>query len=204
MQSRAVHHDGQSAPDPIAAVARLMADFARPWAVCGGWSIDLWLGRVTRAHKDVDILVFRRDQLVAQSYLRGRGWTLEVAHDGALTPWAEDEFLQLPRHGIWCKNRAHDPDFVEILLNETDGARFLFRRDPTIAAPLNRALLRTPSGLPFLAPEIALLYKSGSPDVEENAADFRTAAPALDAERRAWLRAAIEQTRPDHSWLAEL
>lgn len=188
----------------IAATAALMADFDRPWAFCGGWAIDLWLGRVTRAHKDVDILIFRRDQLAAQTYLRDRGWTLEIAHDGVLTPWAEGAFVELPRHGIWCKNPAHDPDFVEVLLNETDGIRFRFRRDRTITAPLDRALLRTPSGLPVLAPEIALLYKSAHPDVEENAADFHTAVPALDGERRAWLRAALTCGQPDHPWLSAL
>src|SRR3712207_5969706 len=96
------------------AIAALMADFDWPWAFCGGWAIDLWLGRVTREHKDVDILVFRRDQRAVQSYLRARGWTLEIAHHGVLTPWAEGEFIELPRHGIWCKNPAHDPDFLEV------------------------------------------------------------------------------------------
>jgi hypothetical protein len=188
----------------ITAIAALMAGFERPWAFCGGWAIDLFLGRITREHKDVDILVFRRDQLAVQSYLRDRGWTLEVAHDGVLTPWTEGEFTELPRHGIWCRNPAHAPDFLEVLLNETDGDRFLFRRDRSIELPLDRTILRTRSGLPVLAPEIVLLYKSAHPDIEENAADFRTAVAVLGSEQRAWLRAALGRMRPDHAWRFEL
>jgi hypothetical protein len=190
--------------EAITAVAKLMAEFDRPWAFCGGWALDLWLGRVTRGHKDVDILVFRPDQLAVRSYLRDRGWSLEVAHDGTLTPWRDDKLIELPRHGIWCRNLAHAPDFVELLLNETDGDCFLFRRDPTIALPLERAVLHTHAGLPVLAPEVVLLYKSGHPDIEENAADFGTAISVLEPARRAWLRAALARTSPGHSWLSRL
>ena len=193
----------EGVPAELTAIAGLMAEFERPWVFCGGWAVHLFLGdRCRRQHKDVDIAVLRRDQLAVQSYLRERGWTLEVAHAGVLTPWAEGEYLELPRHGIWCRNPAHEPDFVEVLLNEGDDALFRFRKDPSITLPLERAFLCSSSGLPFIAPEIALLYKSGSIEVEENAADFRTALPALDAGRRTWLRKALAQWQPGHPWLA--
>ena len=194
-----------SVPAELAAIAGLMAGFERPWAFCGGWAIHLFLGDgCRRAHKDVDIAVLRRDQLAVQSYLGERGWTLEVAQGGVLTPWAEGEYLELPRHGIWCKHPAHDPDFIEVLLNEGDDRVFRFRKDPSIALPLERAFLRSPSGLPFIAPEIALLYKAGGVEVEENAADFRATLPALSAERRAWLREALGRWQPRHAWLPAL
>ncbi len=191
-------------PTETLSIGRMMAAFERPWAFCGGWAIDLFLDRVTREHKDVDIAVFRQDQLLLQAYLRERGWALEIAEGGMLTPWAAGDRIESPRHGIWCKNPAHDPDFLEVLLNETDGVRFLFRRDRSITLELERAILRSPSGLPLLAPEIVLLYKSGSIAFEENAADFHTALPALDAERRVWLRAALEKTAPGHPWLCDV
>lgn len=55
------------------AVLRLMAVFEPPWVVCGGWAIDGFLSRLARAHMDVDIAVFRRDQLALQSYRTARG-----------------------------------------------------------------------------------------------------------------------------------
>ena len=109
---------GAAAFPEARAVTALLADFTRPWAFCGGWAIDLFLDRQTRAHKDVDIAVARRDQLRLQAYLAGRGWHLQIAHQGTLTDWQPGEYVELPRHGIWCQNPAAEPDFLEILLNE--------------------------------------------------------------------------------------
>jgi hypothetical protein len=187
----------------LVSIAELMRGFNRPWAFCGGWAIDLFVGRRTRTHKDVDIAVLRPDQLAVQEYLAGRGWTLEIAYAGELTPWQAGAYIELPRHGVWCKNPRYNPDFLEVLLNETDGTRFLFRRDQSITLALDRALLRA-SGLPVLAPEIALLYKSANSTLEENAADFRSALPALDAERRAWLKAGLERLSLGHPWIVDL
>ena len=90
-----------------------------------------------------------------------------------------------------------------MLLNEIDGQTFRFRRDPAITSPLERAFIRAPGGIPILAPEIVLLYKSGNLDAD-NWSDFRAILPALDAGRRAWLRAALARQSPAHAWLAEL
>jgi hypothetical protein len=48
-----------------------------------------------------------------------------------------------------------------------------------------------------------LLYKSGNLDAD-NSSDFWAILPALDAGRRAWLRAALARQSPAHAWLAEL
>ena len=73
----------------VAKVCRALRDMPCGWYVCGGWAIDLFLGRVTRAHKDVDISVARADQLRAQEFMRARGWTLgdTEAHKGAPRSW---------------------------------------------------------------------------------------------------------------------
>ena len=42
-------------------VGGVMAWLPAPWFVAGGWAIDCFLARITREHRDVDILVFRRD-----------------------------------------------------------------------------------------------------------------------------------------------
>jgi hypothetical protein len=48
----------------------------------GGWAVDLWVGRPTRPHDDIDVLVWRRDQARAHVVLEAAGWV----H----TPTAED------------------------------------------------------------------------------------------------------------------
>jgi hypothetical protein len=188
--------------DEVRRVGGLLRDLRRGWYVCGGWALDLFLGRVTRAHKDVDIAVARRDQSEVQSYLLRRGWRLEKAFDGRLSPWDEGEWLAPPLHGVWCRNEAHDPDFFELLLNEMDDRVFRFRRDPAVTLPRARMSFESPSGLPVLAPEVVLLYKSNSP--EEYGEDFDNAAPALSPESRAWLKRALEKLSPGHAWAEEL
>src|SRR5437867_13350030 len=59
---------------PIERVARVMAGFPRPWFVSGGWAIELFVGRVTREHEDLEVGLFRRDQGALWAYLSG--WEL--------------------------------------------------------------------------------------------------------------------------------
>ena len=188
--------------EEVQKVGALLGRLRCEWYVCGGWALDLFLGRVTRAHKDVDVAVARRDQLEVQDYLRRRGWRLEKAAGGELSPWAEGERLELPLHGVWCRNEAHDPAFFELLLNEVDDELFRFRRDQSVTLPRARMSFASSSGLPVLAPEVVLLYKSNSPG--EYAADFRAAAPSLSGESRAWLKGALAQVSPGHPWADEL
>ncbi len=55
--------------EDVRQAATIFADYDQPWAVCGGWTIGLFLNHVTRPHNDVDFAVLRRDQLIVQEYL---------------------------------------------------------------------------------------------------------------------------------------
>lgn len=188
----------------VDAIAALLADLPIPWGVCGGWAVDLWLDRATRPHKDVDVALRRADQQVGFTYLHARGWSLAVAELGALTPIAPDAWLDLPKHTVWCRHPDHDPDFLELLLNEAAEDRFVFRRDPAITLPAAQMWRATPSGHAILAPEIVLLYKSNDLARRHNQDDFAAALPTLDAAQRRWLAAALRRTAPGHPWLAAL
>ncbi len=183
---------------PVDAV-RLMRGYERPWWVGGGWALDLFLGRTTRPHGDLDVVVLRNDQGRLRQHFAD--WDVHVAHQGSLTPWC-GERLELPLHGLWARADPDGPWELEFLLMESDGERWLFRRDPRIALPLERAGLRRRE-IPYLAPEIPLLYKSKDPR-DHDEADFAAVLPELPPDRRGWLRAAIESQEPSHPWLAEL
>jgi Aminoglycoside-2''-adenylyltransferase len=191
--------------DPsVESIAALFTPLPIIWGFCGGWAIDLFLNRTTRPHKDVDIAILRGDQRVVFDFLRQKGWTLEQAVDGKLLPFHRDEFLLLPVHTIWCRNTLARPDFLEVLLNESERDQFLFRRDPSIRYPLNEAFTPSPSGFPILAPEIALLYKAGHPQHAENPLDFQSLLPALNARQRQWLTETLNKLYPEHEWLKVL
>jgi hypothetical protein len=189
-----------SLPPEIRAVSNALADLRAPWAVAGGWAIDLALGRVTRPHADVDVAVFRDDQAALRAALPG--WRFSVAVAGALHPWEPDARLEPPVHEIHAQPpTGRAPPALELLLNEQDGADWIYRRDPVVRRPLERVLRAGPGGVPVLAPEVVLLYKSKSPRPKD-LLDLRAAVDRLDAESTKWLRTAIERAHPESPFLA--
>jgi hypothetical protein len=51
-----------------------------------GWALDLFLGRETRTHEDLDIASLRGDQLALHRHLHG--WELRYATpEHTLEPW---------------------------------------------------------------------------------------------------------------------
>lgn len=189
-------------PPEVRAVADALASLRAPWAVAGGWALDLALGRVTRPHADVDVAVFRDDQAALRPALPG--WRFSVAVSGALVPWEDDARLELPVHEVHARPPAgRAGPAVELLLNEREGADWVYRRDPAVRRLLERVLLAGPAGVRVLAPEVVLLYKSRAPRSADEQ-DFRTALPHLDAGARAWLRDALLRATPDHPWAAAL
>lgn len=192
--------------DRLREVTSLFAGFSQPWMVAGGWAIDLFLGRATRHHKDVDVAVFRPDQLAVQRYLHG--WQLYVAHGGRLDPWQEGAYLKPPAHGIWAwpssavAGNVDDPPELEVLLDEMSATHWLYRRNPKVTRELEQVCMwGGPRGsIPYFAPEIVLLYKSREAR-ETDTHDFEAVWPELDSEQRAWLMQALQVCTPEHAWL---
>ena len=180
-------------------VLSLLDGFGRPWWVAGGWAVELFIGRVTRPHKDIEIALFRHDQSALQEHLAG--WSLRKVVDHRRIPWLPGELLTLPVHEI--HGRGPGGQALEILLNEHDRGRWLFRRDPTITRRAALLGQRSGGGVPFLRPEIVLLYKSRDAGPNDHA-DFDRAAPLLDPESRAWLAAGLRRHVPGHRWLHDL
>ena len=181
-------------------VRDLFRDAAFPWFIAGGWVWDLYLGHATRAHTDIDIAVFRDDIAAVRQALKG--WELFVAENGTFTPWTSGE-LPSSAHELWARERGKDAWQLEILIEEKDGDRWTYRRDPDIGVRAGDLGRRTADGIPYIRPEIQLLYKSkGSRPADES--DFLTVLPHLDAAQKSFLSAALWTTAPGHRWLGRL
>lgn len=183
-------------------IVPLLAGLTVPWWVAGGWALDLFVGHPTRRHEDLDVALLRRDQGALHRHLSG--WELRLATPhGRLRPW-DGHHLGPPVHGIWARRQA-TPDGMwtcEFLLDESDGDRWLYRRAPHVTRALADVGLER-DGIPYLAPGIALLFKSTelTPVVT---ADFNAVEPHLDAAERLWLRDALATCYGDHPWLQRL
>lgn len=176
--------------------ANLLAGFDRPWWIAGGWAIDLFLGRTTRRHADLDVALLRGDEASLPGALVG--WEINVVP--GFIPWRGDRPLAPSHHQFWMRRRADGPWDLEALLEEHDGASWLYRRDHSVILPLGRFGRRTLEGVPYLAPEVALLYKAKGWDIEKNQTDFANTLPALDSTARQWLGEALDHAHPGHPW----
>lgn len=103
---------------------------------------------------------------------------------------------------------AHRPGaFIDFLLVDVESEVWRYRREPSIVRDMSRVGLRSDESLPFLAPELVLLFKSKTTSGKERSKDqanFEKAYSKLEPERRAWLRWALIVTDPSHPWIAYL
>ena len=194
---------GPWAPLSVGEMQAVMAGFPAPWWIAGGWAVDLALGRQTRQHGDIDIAVLRCHQPALFEHLRG--WDVQIAVSGTFALWREGDWLEGgERFQFWVRREPSTPWAFEILLEETEGADWLYRRNTAVRRPLAEFGAHDAGGTPHVSLPVALLYKSKGHDTPRNAADFDVAKAALDAPARAWLTSALKATQPGHPWIARL
>jgi hypothetical protein len=188
------------ATDPHRAAQWLKAS-PHPWWIGGGWAIDLFLDETTRAHHDLDVGIFRANERDVRRLFTD--WEFASAHAGRLDPLPLDETCPPISHSIWCRPAGADEWVLELVLEESEGSEWVFRRNPRIRRSKNSVSIPSNSGLPILAPEIELLYKSRAIRPKD-AHDFSVVAPRLSREACAWLREALAVVAPGHPWIEEL
>ena len=179
-------------------VQTLFAHVSSPWWICGGWAIDLWVGRSTRDHADLDIGC--ADSLVAQIVGELEGWEVFLAKAGTLSPWRPGDALD---GSLWLSRRGSATWDVQLMPERTTGDNWHFRRDHSVTRTRSDLTWTTPDGMPVLKPEIQLLYKAKSVRPKDQA-DFEVTVPTLSEDSRAWLSATIRRLYPSHPWLSHL
>jgi hypothetical protein len=172
-----------------------------PWWVAGGWALDLFLGRQFREHGDCDVGVLRRDFPQLRAALSN--WEIFEAQNKVLSLLPYDVAPREDVNSLWCRPSGSLLWCAEVLLDAGDKEFWVFRREPKIRRPLNEIIRRTPRGLPYLAPEIQLLYKARTPRSRDQE-DFAHVIPHLDAPARKWLRESLHMIQPAHDWLTAL
>ena len=174
-----------------------------PWWVAGGWAIDLLVGRQTRDHGDLDIVILRRDQDRVRRHLEG--WDVWAADPpGTQRPWPVGEVLPEHVHDVWCRRHPDAAWTVQLMIDEAHGDEWRYRRHPDVRRPVRTLAGRASRpGLPVLSPDVQLLAKSRNPRPKDHA-DFQISRDLLSLTERDWLRAALQTTSPDHPWIPQL
>lgn len=192
--------DAPGSWDPMSPeqLGELFNGFAQPWWIAGGWALDLFLGRQTRPHEDIDVEIPRKAQASLATLLAG--WDLQLASSGKLTPWDSTAPIPEDVNGLWCRPRREGPWRLQVMLAPTAGDIWIYRRDDRISRALDDIVRVSPNGLPYLAPEIQLLFKARTPRPKDEQ-DLGNVLGKLDEHQRDWLATSLDITVPGHPWI---
>lgn len=171
------------------------------WWIAGGHALDLFVGRPTRAHEDIDASLLRS----AATRLRPRfpGWDLRLAHDGALIPWDGYSVIGSPYNSLWCRRRPDEPWRLQVMLEEGNTERWVCRRHRELTVPMSEVVQQSPEGMPYMAPQLQLFMKAKGTRPKDNA-DFEVVWPLLSPTPRTWLVQVMQRFYPGHPWLVEM
>ncbi len=214
----------------ISLAADIMNKSGCNYAVCGGLALELFLGRKTRGHGDIDICVFWNERDKTILYMQSQGWDIYEMLGGGMCHKITDINRQKKlKRNVFCVreecgvlrfdpaegededvffvdiNETDNPDrnFIELLYNDESAESFIYARNDKIRRELKKAIL-TRGGIPYLAPELVLLYKSTDTARQANRADFETVYPYMDDEQKEWLNNALKTAYPDgHEWIRD-
>ncbi|MFJ1648779.1 nucleotidyltransferase domain-containing protein [Streptomyces sp. NPDC088258] len=181
-------------------VARRLAGIGTPWYVAAGWALDLFRGRQTRAHGDIEIAI------PAASFPEVRprfpGYVFDAAGSGRIWEDATPEVLAAV-HQTWLRDPATGNYLLDVFREPHDGDTWVCRRDEGIRLPYSEVIHHTQDGIPYLAPELVLLFKAKHVRRKDQT-DFDATVPHLAPAQREALAGLLARVHPGHRWLADL
>ncbi|MBK5529348.1 amino acid transporter [Pseudomonas sp. TH08] len=185
-------------PDEL---AQRLKQISRPWSVVGGWALDLWLGRQTRDHGDLEFTVLRDDFLLFRQALSPLQFY--TVRDGTF------EFLSAERmpgeeiFQVWGFDVVANVWRVDVMLESGTSDIWVYKRDTSLVYPRAEMVVLSATGIPYLKPAAILLFKAKHTRPKDQA-DFSLALPNLPCEDRHWLARHLAQLHPDHEWTNRL
>lgn len=171
-----------------------------PWYVAGGWALELFRGAPQRDHSDLEIgipaAVF---PLVRECFSE---YVFDTVDDGCIWYDAAPEALAAT-HQTWLRDPVSGDYLVDVFREPHDGDTWICRHSSAIRLPYAEIIDHTAEGVPFLVPELALLFKAKHARPKDQG-DFETTVPHLSSRQRATLADLVGQLYPNHRWLAGL
>ncbi|MFH9203128.1 nucleotidyltransferase domain-containing protein [Streptomyces anulatus] len=181
-------------------VAQRLAGISTPWCVAAGWALDLFRGRQTRDHGDIEIAIPEAGFPEVRD--RFPGYVFDAAGSGRIWEDAPPETLAAV-HQTWLRDPATGNYLLDVFREPHDGDTWICRRDETIRLPYSEIVHHTQEGIPYLAPELVLLFKAKHARPKDRR-DFDATVPLLPGAQRATLEELLARVHPGHAWLTDL
>jgi hypothetical protein len=183
-------------PWSLEQVSSQFAEAPFRWWISGGHALELHAEDQWRSQADIDVGVCRNEMSAVYSWFDG--WDLSIAAAGRLVKWDGRRPLDAHRqeNNVWVRESLRSPWRVDLTIGSVDTGEWTYRRDETVTRPWHRAVLRTESGLPYLAPDLQLLFKAKDPRPVDHL-DAEQVIEVLNLEERRFLAGHLD---PEHSW----
>jgi len=181
-------------------VAQRLAGVTAPWCVAAGWALDLFRGGQTREHGDIEIAI----PAAAFPEVRDRfpGYAFDAVSSGRIWESATPDVLAAT-HQTWLRDPATGNYLLDVFREPHEGETWICRHDETIRLAYGEIIRRTPDGIPYLAPELVLLFKARHARPRDQA-DFDETVPHMTPAQRTALAGLLARAHPGHRWLANL
>ena len=181
-------------------VARRLAGVATPWWVAAGWALDLFRGKQTREHGDIEVAIPAANFPEIRD--RFPEYVFDAVSSGRIWENAAPQVLAAT-HQTWLRDPATGDYLMDVFREPHDGDTWSCRRDETLRLPYNDIVLHSRDGIPYLAPEFVLLFKAKHLRPKDRR-DFAETVPHMTAAQRDTLAALLARVHPGHEWLVVL
>lgn len=212
--------------DLIVQANSLLLNQGFEYAFCGGFAIDLFLGYESRVHSDIDVFAYwkDRDQIIRQMQCAGFE-VYEMLGGGKAHHITDVETQPKLRKNIFCCKddcellnliKAEEIgtywidfrhigqsklNYIEFLFNDRNDSEFIFGGNQAVRRELTDTVMYN-QDVPFLAPEICLLYKSSETEREGYQQDYELAIHKMSRNQIEWLNQALSLLYPaGHKWM---
>lgn len=211
--------------DLIYNTQKLLDNQGFDYAFCGGYGIELFLDKSIREHKDIDISASWNDRDKIIDFFLNLGWNIYELCGNSLVHKITDINHQLKiKRNIFCSKNDCDLyrlektneenifyleffnknleelNFIEFLFNRIDNLNFYYSRNKDVFLPLEKAILYN-DDIPYLAPELILLYKSTDINKFGYQLDFDSAMLKMSSHQKEWLNKTLLFLYNKHKWI---
>jgi hypothetical protein len=173
---------------------KTMDKFGYPWFIEGDLAIDLFLNNENSEHKDIEIGIYRKNQMQLYRYFEKQK-KYYIGKKNSLgknekQEWKK-EYLRLPIYEVYIDYEGLE---LKVKLNEKDGNDWIYRINEKIRLSEEKVILHNEKSIPYLCPKIMLLYKTNSMQ-DKDVDDISTVIAQMNEYQKEWFINSIKEKK---------